>query len=103
VFGGVGFEAGTPVISVEGVAFFGPVVTPAPKAEAAGVAWDGALAVAGTPGFYELERSRDVGPIFDWRPCSPHHTGTRVPVCRPSGSTEPTSRRAGDRTRGQLV
>ncbi len=48
-----------------GVAFFGPVVTPAPKGEAAGVLWDGVLAVAGTPGFFELKRSRDVAPIFD--------------------------------------
>ncbi len=58
-------KSGLPVISVKGVAFFGPVVTPAPKGEAAGVLWDGVLAVAGTPGFFELKRSRDVGPIFD--------------------------------------
>ncbi len=61
----VGYEVGTPVISVNGVAFFGPVVTPAPKGEAAGVLWDGVVAVAGTPGFFELKRSRDVPPIFD--------------------------------------
>ncbi len=61
----VGMDVGTPVISVEGVAFFGPVVTPAPKGEAAGVLWDGVLDVAGTPGFYELKRTRSVGPIFD--------------------------------------
>jgi protein-disulfide isomerase-like protein with CxxC motif len=61
----VGYEVGTPVISVKGVAFFGPVITPAPKGEAAGVLWDGVLAVAGTPGFFELKRSRDVPPIFD--------------------------------------
>ena len=61
----VGFEVGTPVISVKGVAFFGPVVTPAPKGEAAGVLWDGVRAVAGTPGFFELKRTRDVPPVFD--------------------------------------
>jgi protein-disulfide isomerase-like protein with CxxC motif len=61
----VGYEVGTPVISVEGVAFFGPVITPAPKGEAAGVLWDGVLAVAGTPGFYELKRSRTADPSFD--------------------------------------
>lgn len=61
----VGYEVGTPVISVEGVAFFGPVITPAPKGEAAGVLWDGVLAVAGTPGFFELKRSRDQPPSFD--------------------------------------
>ncbi len=61
----VGYEVGTPVISVEGVAFFGPVVSPAPKGEAAGVLWDGVLAVAGTDGFFELKRSRTRSPNFD--------------------------------------
>jgi protein-disulfide isomerase-like protein with CxxC motif len=61
----VGLEVGTPVISVEGVAFFGPVVTPTPRGEAAGRLWDGVLLVAGTDGFYELKRSRDRDPIFD--------------------------------------
>ena len=60
----VGTEVGTPVISVDGVAFFGPVVTPAPKGEDAGKLWDGVLLVAGTPGFYELKRSREKGPDF---------------------------------------
>jgi hypothetical protein len=61
----VGDDVGTPVVSVNGVAFFGPVVTPAPKGEEAGRLWDGCVLVAGTPGFYELKRSRTVGPIFD--------------------------------------
>jgi len=61
----VGYEVGTPVIAVEGVAFFGPVVSPAPKGEAAGRLWDGVLAVAGTDGFFELKRSRTRDPIFD--------------------------------------
>lgn len=66
----VGTEVGTPVIHAPGpdgrsVAFFGPVITPAPKGEAAGRLWDGVLLVAGTPGFFELKRTRDVGPIFD--------------------------------------
>jgi protein-disulfide isomerase-like protein with CxxC motif len=60
----VGMDVGTPVISVDGVAFFGPVVTPAPKGEAAGRLWDGTLLVAGTPGFFELKRTRDKGPDF---------------------------------------
>lgn len=61
----VGMEVGTPVIAVEGTAFFGPVVTPAPNGEAAGRLWDGTLLVAGTPGFYEIKRTRDQGPVFD--------------------------------------
>ncbi len=60
----VGTDVGTPVISVEGVAFFGPVVTPAPKGEDAGRLWDGVVLVAGTPGFYEIKRSRHKGPDF---------------------------------------
>jgi 2-hydroxychromene-2-carboxylate isomerase len=61
----VGFDVGTPVIHVGGVAFFGPVITPAPQAEAAGKLWDGVVLVAGTEGFFELKRSRDKPPIFD--------------------------------------
>ena len=60
----VGEDVGTPVISVQGVAFFGPVVSPAPTGEDAGRLWDGCLLVAGTPGFFELKRTRTVGPIF---------------------------------------
>lgn len=68
----VGEEVGSPVIALPApgtpsgkVAFFGPVVTPAPKGEEAARLWDGTLAVASTPGFYEIKRSRSVGPIFD--------------------------------------
>lgn len=61
----VGMDVGTPVISVEDVSFFGPVVTPAPKGEAAGKLWDGVVLVAGTGGFYELKRTRSQDPIFD--------------------------------------
>jgi 2-hydroxychromene-2-carboxylate isomerase len=61
----VGQEVGTPVISVDGFAFFGPVISPAPKGEAAGRLWDGVRLVAGTDGFFELKRSRTRRPIFD--------------------------------------
>lgn len=67
----VGMDVGTPVIHAPGPvdgqksAFFGPVVTPAPKGDAAGRLWDGVLLVAGTPGFYEIKRTRDARPVFD--------------------------------------
>jgi hypothetical protein len=60
----VGYDVGTPVIHVGDVAFFGPVVTPAPKGEAAGKLYDGVLLVAATPGFYELKRTRTEEPNF---------------------------------------
>ncbi len=61
----VGMDVGTPVISVEGVSFFGPVVSPIPRGEAAGRLWDGVVLVAATDGFFELKRSRTRDPIFD--------------------------------------
>ncbi|HEY3437202.1 MAG TPA: DsbA family protein [Actinotalea sp.] len=60
----VGSDVGTPVVSIEGEAFFGPVMTPAPQGEDAGRLWDGFVLVTGVPGFYELKRSRADGPIF---------------------------------------
>ncbi|MEU6080800.1 DsbA family protein [Streptomyces sp. NPDC047108] len=66
----VGEDVGTPVIALPGadgerIAFFGPVVTPAPKGEAAAKLWDGTLMVASTPGFFEIKRTRTLGPVFD--------------------------------------
>ncbi len=61
----VGTDVGTPVIHVNGRAIFGPVVTPAPKGEAAGRLWDGVLLCTGTEGFFELKRTRDQRPSFD--------------------------------------
>jgi len=63
--GRVGQDVGTPVIAVDGVAFFGPVISPAPKGEEALRLWDGVVAVASYPGFFEIKRTRTVGPIFD--------------------------------------
>jgi 2-hydroxychromene-2-carboxylate isomerase len=64
-FDRVGIDVGTPVISVRGNAFFGPVVTPAPKGEAAGRLWDGFVLVAETDGVFEIKRTRDRRPTFE--------------------------------------
>ncbi len=61
----VGMDVGTPVIKVGESAFFGPVVTPAPRGEDAGRMFDGVVALAGYEGFYELKRTRTRGPVFD--------------------------------------
>jgi 2-hydroxychromene-2-carboxylate isomerase len=58
----VGDDVGSPVIAVDGTAFFGPVLSPAPHGEQAGVAWDACVALAAIPGFYELKRSRTAPP-----------------------------------------
>ena len=64
-FDEVGLDVGTPVIRIRGKALFGPVITPAPKGEAAGELWDGLVLVTKADGFFELKRSRDRRPSFD--------------------------------------
>ena len=61
----VGEDVGTPIIAVDGIAFFGPVISPAPKGEEAGRLFDGIVTAASFPGFFEIKRTRTVGPIFD--------------------------------------
>ena len=61
----VGHDVGTPIISVQGMSVFGPVVSPIPRGEDAGRLWDGVHLLASVDGFFELKRSRTRDPIFD--------------------------------------
>lgn len=61
----VGQDVGTPIVAFNDVAFFGPVISPAPKGEEAGKLWDAVVAAASFDGFFELRRTRTRGPIFD--------------------------------------
>ena len=61
----VGQDVGTPVVAINGRGYFGPVVTPAPKGEAALALFDGLVLLTSVEGLYELKRTRTSDPIFE--------------------------------------
>ncbi len=66
-----GSDVGVPLIVLDGGAgagFFGPVMSPAPTGRQAVKFWDAIIAAGSTPGFFELKRTREIGPLFGERP-----------------------------------
>lgn len=70
-----GEDVGTPLIAFddddgERVALFGPVITRVPSGDVAIQLWDGFVAMATIPGFWEVKRTRTERPEFGDRPTS---------------------------------
>ena len=58
--GVVGDDVGVPILVFDGeVGLCGPVMEPVPTGEDALALWDHVVALAQTPGLYELKRSRN--------------------------------------------
>jgi hypothetical protein len=66
-----GNDVGVPLIVLDGgqgAGFFGPVMSPAPTGKQAVDFWDAIISAGSLPGFFELKRTREIGPLFGERP-----------------------------------
>jgi hypothetical protein len=60
----VGSDVGSPIVHINGGAFFGPVISRIPRGEAAGRFFDALTELAGNVHFWELKRTRTEEPDF---------------------------------------
>jgi 2-hydroxychromene-2-carboxylate isomerase len=64
----VGSDSGTPIVQVEGNAYFGPVITRFPEGEGAGEIFDAYETLAAYPYFFEMKRNRTEMPqLGGWK------------------------------------
>jgi hypothetical protein len=61
----VGPGCGTPVVVLDGRAFFGPVLSAIPRGDAAVRLFDSLAALSSEPAFNEIKRVRTAPPVFD--------------------------------------
>lgn len=69
--GAAGDDVGSPILMLSAdqpIAYFGPIVSPAPTGQAALDLWDRISGMADQPSFYELKRARTGGPQLGPRP-----------------------------------
>ncbi|MGB2566989.1 disulfide bond formation protein DsbA [Micromonospora citrea] len=60
----VGTDVGSPIVHIDGMAFFGPVISRIPRGEQAGRFFDSLAGLADFPHFWELKRIRTEEPEF---------------------------------------
>ena len=90
----VGEEVGTPVVAIDGVGFFGPVITPAPRGEEAGRLFDGLALMTSVPGLLRAQAHR-APPVRPSEPPDQDDWPVRFVPCDPGRRARPTTGRAG--------